>query len=169
MIVGLEVVPPILSREVISGFTGKMKTFGLACLYAPKTVRYMFALATRQLERMEDRHAGVHPLLGVEMRKVEDADGLRADDRNYSDLMAHRAEAMWRDASFSCVDWAYVPENSNLRPRAALIHAGNSQVKSPGALDAFANRIGAPIYRIDTYFPYVSGALPTVLDALDPL
>ncbi len=169
MIVGIEAVPPIVSREVTSGFIGKMKTFGLACLYAPKTIKFMFGIAMRQLERMEDRHAGVHPLLGVEMRKVEDADGLRADDLNFADLMIHKAEGMWRDASFSCVDWAFAPPNSNLRPRAALIHCRDSLIKPSGPFDAFAQRIGAPVYRLDSYLPYISAALPTVLDALEPI
>lgn len=168
MIVGLEVVPPIVSRKVIDGFSGKMKTFGLACLYAPKTIRFMLGLAMHKLERMEDRHAGVHPLLGVELGQVEDADGRRADDMNFQDLVLHKAEGMWRDATFSGVDWAYVPTDSNLRPRAALIHSGNSMIKSPGYLDEFAQQIGAPIYRIDTYFPYLSTSLPVILDALEP-
>ena len=169
MIVGLEVVPPILSRKVISGFSGKMKTFGLACLYAPKTVKFMLGLAMRQLEKMEDRYAGVHPLLGVELGKFEDADGIRADDLNFQDLMVHKSEGMWRDASYSCVDWADAPQNSNLRPRAALIHCGNSMIKSPGHFDDFAQRIGAPIYKLDSYLPYVSSSLPLVLDTLEPL
>lgn len=168
MIIGLEVVPPILSRKVIDGFSGKMKTFGLACLYAPKTVKFMLGLAMRQLERMEDRHTRVNPLLGVEIGKVEDADGLRADDLNFQDLMPHKAEGIWRDASYSCVDWAYAPLNTNLRPRAALIHCGNSMIKSRGHFDEFAQRIGAPIYRIDSYYPYLSTSLPLVLDALEP-
>lgn len=166
-IVGLEIIPPILSRQVIEGFVGKMKTFGLACLYAPKTVKFMFGLAVRRLERMEDRSTGMHPLLGVELRKFENADGLRADDLNFQDLIVHRAEGMWRDSSYSCVDWAYTPANSNLRPRAALIHCGNSMNKSPGHLDEFAQRIGAPIYRINSYFPYLITSLPLVLDALE--
>ncbi len=167
MIMGLEVVPPILSRKVIAGFSGKMKTFGLACLYAPKTVKFMLGLAMRQLEQMEDRYAGVHPLIGVELGKFEDADGIRADDLNFKDLMVHKAEGMWRDASYSAHDWAFAAENSNLRPRAALIHCGNSMIKSPGHLDEFAQRIGAPIYRIDSYLPYVSAALPLILDTMD--
>lgn len=167
MIMGLEVVPPILSRKVIAGFSGKMKTFGLACLYAPKTVRYMLGLAMHKLEKMEDRAAGVHPLIGVELGKFEDADGLRADDLNFQDLMVYKADGMWRDASYSAVDWAYAPENSNLRPKAALIHCGNSMIKSPGHLDEFAQRIGAPIYRLESYFPYVSASLPLILDTLE--
>ena len=169
MIVGLEVVPPIVSRKVVSGFSGKMKTFGLACLYAPKTIKFMFGLAMRNLERMEDRYNVVHPLIGVELAKYEDADGIQADDRNFKDLMEHNAEGMWRDASFSCVDWAFAPANSNVRPRVALIHSGNSMVKSPGYLDEFAVGIGAPIYRIDCYLPYISAALPSVLNALEPV
>lgn len=168
MIIGLEVVPPILSRKVIAGFSGKMKTFGLACLYAPKSVKFMLGLAVRQLEQMDDRHTGKHPLLGVALDKVEDADGLQADDKNFQDLMVHKADGMWRDASYSAVDWAFAVENSNLRPRAALIHCGNSLIKSDGHLDNFAQRIGAPIYRLDSYFPYISASLPLVLDTLDP-
>ena len=121
MIVGLEVVPPIVSRKVISGFSGKMKTYGLACLYAPKTVKFMLGFAMHKLEKMEDRYSGVHPLMGVELGKFEDADGIRTDDLNFQDIMAQNAEGMWRDASFSCVDWAFAPEASNMRPRAALI------------------------------------------------
>ncbi|GAB5449654.1 hypothetical protein [Gymnodinialimonas sp.] len=169
MIIGLEIVPPIVSRKVINGFGSKMKTFGLACLYAPKTVKYMFGLAFHQLERMEDRTAGIHPLLGVELRKVEDADGLRADELNFQDIAAHRAEGIWRDASYSCVDWAFIPPDSNIRPKAVLIHSGNSMTKSPGYLDEFAHQIGAPIHRIDSYFPYLSTSLPLALDVLEPL
>jgi pimeloyl-ACP methyl ester carboxylesterase len=169
MIIGLEVVPPILSRKVISGFSGKMKTFGLACLYAPKSVKFMLGLAMRQLEQMEDRYSGVHPLLGVELGKFEDADGIQADDRNFQDLIVHKADGMWRDASYSAFDWAFAAENSNLRPRAALIHCDNSLIKSQGHLDNFAQRIGAPIYRLESYFPYVSACLPLVLDTLDPI
>lgn len=169
MIIGLEVVPPILSRKVISGFTGKMKTFGLACLYAPKSVKFMLGLAMRQLEQMEDRYSGVHPLLGVELGKFEDADGIHADDLNFKDLMVHKADGMWRDASYSAFDWAFAAENSNLRPRAALIHCDNSLIKSHGHLDNFAQRISAPIYRLESYFPYVSASLPLVLDTLDPI
>ncbi|MEX3015414.1 LuxR C-terminal-related transcriptional regulator [Gymnodinialimonas hymeniacidonis] len=168
-IVGIEAVPPILSREVTTGFVGKMKTFGLACLYAPKTIKFMFGLAMHQLERMEDRHAGVHPLIGVEMRKVETEDGLHADDRNFADLMVHRADGMWRDSSYSCVDWAYAPQSSNLRPRATLIHCRDSLIKASGPFDDFAQRIGAPVVRIDSYLPYVSSALPTVLSAAEPI
>lgn len=168
MIVGLEVVPPILSRAVVNGFSGKMKTFGLACLYAPKTVKFMLGLAMRKLEQSEDRYAGRHPLLGVELRKVENADGLRADDLNFQDLSAQKGEGMWRDASYSAVDWAFAPQNSNLRPRSALIHCGNSMIKSPGSFDDFAQRIGAPVYRIGSYFPYLTASLPVVLDALEP-
>lgn len=167
MIIGLEVVPPILSRKVVAGFSGKMKTFGLACLYAPKSVKFMLGLAMRQLEQMEDRYSAVHPLIGVELGKFEDADGIRADDLNYQDLMVHKAEGMWRDATYSAIDWAYAAESSNLRPRAALIHCGNSLVKSPGHLDEFAQRIGAPIHRLDSYLPYVSSSLPLVFDALE--
>lgn len=169
MIIGLEVVPPILSRKVISGFSGKMKTFGLACLYAPKSVKFMLGIAMRQLEQMEDRYSGVHPLLGVELGKLEDADGIRADDQNFQDLMVHKADGMWRDASYSAFDWAFAADNSNLRPRAALIHCDNSLIKSDGHLDNFAQRIGAPIYRLESYFPYVSASLPLVLDKLDPI
>ena len=167
MIMGIEVVPPILSRKVIAGFSGKMKTFGLACMYAPKTVKFMLSLAMRQLEQMEDRYAKVHPLIGVKLNEVEDADGIRADDLNFQDLMVHNSEGMWRDASYAAHDWAYAPENSNLRPKAALIHCGNSMIKSPGHLDDFALRIGAPIYRIDSYLPYISSALPLVLDTFE--
>lgn len=169
MIVGLEVMPPITSRKVISGFSGKLKTFGLASLYAPKTIKFMLALAMQKLDRMEDRYSGVHPLMGIEVRKFEDEDGIRADDLNFQDLMVHKAEGMWRDATFASVDWAYAPQNANLRPRAALIHSGNSMVKSPGHLDEFAQRIGAPIYRIDSYLPYISACLPVLLDALEPV
>lgn len=167
MIVGLEVIPPIVSRKVIDGFTGKMKTFGLACLYAPKTIKFMLGLAMHKLSRMEDRYDGVHPLIGIEMAKFEDADGIAADDRNFRDLMIHRSEGMWRDASFSCHDWSFAPPQANVRPRAALIHSGNSMIKSPGYFDEFAQRIGAPIYRIDCYLPYISAALPTVINALE--
>ena len=167
-IVGLEIIPPILSRKVIAGFSGKMKTFGLACLYAPKTIKFILGLAMHKLERMEDRYAGVHPLIGVELRKVEDEDGLRADDRNFRDLMIHRAEGLWRDASYSCVDWADAPPNTNLRPRAALIHCANSMIKSPGHIDEFAQRIGAPIHRIESYLPFITAYLPLVLDTLEP-
>ncbi len=169
MIVGLEIIPPILSREVTAGFIGKMKTFGLSCLYAPKTIKFMFGLAMQRLEKMEDRHSSVHPLLGVVLSEHEDADGLRTDDLNHADLMVHKAEGMWRDATFAGYDWAFAPENSNLRPRAALIHSGNSLNKSPGHFDEFAVRIGAPILRIGHYLPYVSAALPTVLDALESM
>ena len=169
MIVGLEVVPPIVSRKVISGFSGKMKTYGLACLYAPKTVKFILGFAMHKLEKMEDRYSGVHPLVGVELGKFEDADGIRTDDLNFQDIMAQNAEGMWRDASFACVDWAFAPEASNLRPRAALIHCGNSMIKSPGHLDEFAQHIGAPILRIESYLPYMSASLPHVLDALKPI
>lgn len=167
MIVGLEVVPPILSRQVINGFSKKMKTYGLACLYAPKTIKFMLRLAMHQLERMEDRYTRVHPLLGMEMAKFEDADGLRADDLNFRDIMAHKAEGMWRDSTFSCHDWAYAPQNSNLRPRAALIHSANSMIKAPGGMNTFAQQIGAPVYQINNYLPYISSALPTALDAFE--
>ncbi|MEL6572948.1 MAG: hypothetical protein AAFQ64_14890 [Pseudomonadota bacterium] len=167
MIVGIEVVPPIVSRAVINGFSGKMKTFGLACRYAPKTIKFMLRLAMHQLDRMEDRYSGVHPLIGMEMSKFEDADGLRVDDLNFQDIMAHKAEGMWRDATYACHDWAYAPPNSNIRPRAALIHCANSMIKRPGGMDVFAQQIGAPIYRIDNYLPYISAALPTVLDAIE--
>lgn len=169
MIVGLEVMPPITSRKVVSGFAGKMKTFGLASLYAPKTIKFMLALAMQKLERMEDRYSGVHPLMGIEVRKFEDEDGIRADDLNFRDLMVHKAEGMWRDATFASIDWAYAPQNANLRPRVALIHSGNSMVKSPGHLDDFAQSIGAPIYRIESYLPYISACLPVLLDALEPV
>ncbi len=168
MIVGLEVPPPILSRQVINGFTGKMKTFGLACYYAPKTIKFMLRLAFHQLDRAEDRYSGVHPLIGMEMAKFEDADGLRVDDLNFRDIMAHKAEGTWRDASYACHDWAFAPLNTNTRPRAALIHCATSMIKAPGGMDTFAQQIGAPIYKIDNYMPYVSSALPTVLDILDP-
>lgn len=168
-VVGLEIIPPILSRKVIDGFAGKMKTYGLACLYAPKTVKFMLGLAMHKIERMEDRYNVVHPLIGVELAKYEDADGLRADERNFNDIMLHKAEGMWRDASFSCHDWANTVPNANVRPKAALIHCGNSLNKSPGYLDAFAQHIGAPIYRLETYLPYVTSVLPTVLDAAEPL
>ena len=167
MIVGLEVVPPILSRKATAGFSGKMKTFGLACLYAPKTVKFMFGFAMHKLDQMEDRYTGIHPLMGVELGKFEDAEGIRVDDLNFKDQMAHKADGMWRDASFSCVDWAHAPADSNLRPSAALVHSGNSMIKSPGSLDELACRIGAPLIRIESYFPYVSAALPAVLDALE--
>jgi len=167
MIVGLEVVPPILSRKAISGFNGKMKTFGLACLYAPKTVKFMLGFAMHKLQQTEDRYSGVHPLIGVVLSEFEDQDGLRVDDLNFQDVMLHKAEGMWRDASYSCVDWAYAQQNSNLRPRAALIHCGNSMIKSPGCLDEFAMQIGAPIHRIRSYLPYVSAALPLVLETLE--
>jgi len=167
MIVGLEVVQPILSRQVVNGFMGNMKTYGLACLYAPKTVRYMFGLAIHKLARMEDRYEGVHPLIGLEMKKYEDADGIDADDRNYQDIMVHRADGVWRDASFSCYDWAYAPPNANIRPPSAIIHSGNSMMKYPGTLEGFAQRIRASVHQIDCYLPYVSSALPTALDALE--
>lgn len=164
MIIGVEIIPPILSRKVVDGFTTKMKTFGLACLYAPKTIKFMLQLAMYRLERLEDRYNTVHPLLGVELAKYEDADGLRTDDLNFQDLMQHKSEGMWRDATFAGLDWAYAQENSNLRPRAALIHCGNSFNKSPGQFDIFAQRIGAPIHTIASYLPYVSSNLPIVLD-----
>ena len=169
MIVGLEIMPPIVSRKVVSGFSGKMKTFGLASLYAPKTIKFMLGLAMQKLDRMEDRYSGVHPLTGIEVRKFEDEDGIRADDLNFRDLMVHKAEGMWRDATFSCIDWAYAPKNANLRPRAAVIHCGNSMIKSPGYLDEFAQSIGAPIYRIESYLPYISACLPLLLDTLEPV
>ena len=168
-IVGLEVVPPILSRKVIDGFSGKMKTFGLACRYAPKTIKFMLGIAMHKLEKMDDRHASEHPLYGVELRKVEGADGLRADDLNFQDLMVHKAEGMWRDASYSCVDWANAPAQTNVRPRATLIHCANSMIKSPGQIDIFAQEIGAPIHRIESYFPYISAYLEFVLDTLEPV
>ena len=167
-IIGLEVVPPILSRKVIDGFSGKMKTFGLACLYAPKTVKFILGIAMHKLARMEDRYDGTHPLIGVELRKFEDEEGIHADDLNFQDLMMHNAEGMWRDASYSCVDWADAPAHTNLRPRAVLIHCANSLMKSPGHIDVFAQRIGAPIQRIDNYLPYISAYLALVLDTLEP-
>ena len=167
MIIGIEVVPPILSRKVIDGFSGKMKTFGLACLYAPKTVKFMLGLAMHRLARMKDRYAEVHPLIGVVMNEIEDEDGIRADDRNFQDLMVHKAEGMWRDASYSCHDWAFAPQHSNVRPKAALIHCENSMNKL-NHLDNFAQRIGAPVYTINSYLPYISSALPQVLQALEP-
>lgn len=167
MIVGLEAIPPILSRKTIAAFSGKMKTYGLACLYAPKSIKFMMGIALRQLERMEDRHKAVHPLIGVPLAEHEDADGLQTEDKNYQDLIMHGADGLWRDASFSSVDWAFAAENSNLRPRTALIHCGNSMNLSPGPFDEFAQRIGAPILRVDSYFPYVSGVLPLVLETLE--
>lgn len=168
MIVGLEVVPPILTRDVISAFSGKMKTYGLACFYAPKTVKFMLTLAMRRLERIEDRYNGVHPLLGVDLGKYEDAEGIRVDDLNFQDLMAHQAEGIWRDATFAALDWARAPENTNIRPKAALIHCGNSMIKRDGKLDEFAQRIGAPIYGASSYLPFVTATLPRVLELLDP-
>ena len=167
MIVGLEVIPPILSRHTLTGFSGKMKTYGLACLYAPKSIKFMMGIALRQLERMEDRHKDVHPLIGVSLAEYEDADGLRTEDKNYLDLIKHGADGLWRDASFSSVDWAFAAENSNLRPRTALIHCGNSMILSPGYFDEFAQRIGASVFRVESFFPYVSGVLPLVLDTLE--
>lgn len=167
MIVGLEIIPPITSRAVVNGFHSKMKTYGLACLYAPKTIKFMLGLAMRKLARLEDRYTTVHPLIGDVLANYEDEDGIAADDRNFQDIMAHNAEGMWRDASFSCDDWAYTQPNANTRPRAALIHSGNSLNKRPGYIDDFAQHIGAPIYQIDNYMPYISAALPTVLNALE--
>lgn len=169
MIVGLEVTPPILSHKAISGFSGKMKTYGLACLYAPKTIKFILGIAMQKLERSTDRYRGVHPLLGVELSKIEDADGLRAIEANFQDVIQHNSEGMWRDASLSALDWAYAPENANVRPRAALIHCSNSMIKSSDFLNDFADRIGAPIHRIDTYLPYVTASLPKVLDTLEPI
>ena len=167
-IIGLEVVPPILSHKDISSFVGKMKTYGLACLYAPKTIRFILGIALRSLQRMEDRYSGVHPLMDVELGKIEDADGIRAHEDNFQDLVEHNSEGMWRDASFSALDWADAPPNTNIRPIAALIHCGDSFVKPSGLLDVFAQRIGAPIYRIDSHLPYVSAPLPLILDTLEP-
>ena len=167
-IVGLEVVPPILSHKDISGFVGKMKTYGLACLYAPKTVRFMLKIALRSQERQADRYSEEHPLMDVELSKIEDADGIRAHERNFRDLMDHHSEGMWRDSTISTLDWAHAPQNTNIRPSAALIHCGNSLVKPSGLLDAFAHRIGAPIYHLDSYLPYVSAPLPLILDTLEP-
>lgn len=167
MIVGLEVVPPILSYKAISGFIGKMKTYGLASLYAPQTIKFVFKLAMHKLERTEDRYSGVHPLLGVELRSIESADGIRAIEANFQDTITHQSEGLWRDASQSAIDWAYAPANANVRPRAALIHCGNSMVKSSDYLHDFADRIGAPIYQIESYLPYVSASLPKVLDTLE--
>jgi len=121
----------------------------------------------RQLERMEDRYSGVHPLLGVELRDVEDEEGIQAEEANFQDIIAHKSEGVWRDATFANIDWAYAPPMSNIRPRATLIHCGNSLNKSPGAFDDFANRINAPIIRLPSYFPYISGTLSAILDALE--
>lgn len=167
MIVGLEVVPPILSRKDVSDFVGKMKTYGLACLYAPKAIRFVLGVALRSLERSEHRYSGVHPLMDVELGKIEDADGIRAHERNFRDLVDHNSEGMWRDSSFSTLDWAHAPQNTNIRPSAALIHCKDSLVKPAGFLGDFAHRIGAPIYRIDSYLPYISTPLPLVLDTLE--
>ncbi len=167
MIVGLEALPPILSHKDVSGFVGKMKTYGLACLYAPKTIKLILGIAMRSLTRSADPYSGIHPLLGVELSKIEDADGIRAHDRNFRDLIDFNAEGMWRDSSFSNFDWAYAPNNTNRRPRVALIHCEDSLVKSSGFLDDFAERIGAPIYQIESYLPYISSPLPLVLSKLE--
>jgi len=127
----------------------------------------MLKLAMRRMERAEDRYTGIHPLMGVELAKYEDAEGLRVDDLNVQDIMQHGAEGMWRDATFSCYNWAFAPENANYRPRAALIHAGNSLNKTDGGLDLFAQEIGAPILPLASYFPYIAGTLPLVLDTIE--
>ena len=167
MIVGLEVTPPILPREDIAGFSGKMKTFGLACLYAPKTIKFMLGIALTKLEKLENRYSVVHPLLGVRLDEIEDADGLRATEANFQDVIRNKSEGPWRDASTSCLDWAHASANTNRRPRAALIHCGNSMINSSDFLNNFAERIGAPIYRLESYLPYVSSTLPLVLDTLE--
>ncbi|AKS44911.1 hypothetical protein SAMN05444287_2172 [Octadecabacter temperatus] len=157
----------ILSHKDVSGFVGKMKTYGLACLYAPKTIKLILGIAMRSLVRNADPYSGIHPLLGVDLSEIEDADGIQAHDRNFRDLIDFNAEGMWRDSSFSNFDWAYAPDNTNIRPRVALIHCKDSLVKSPGFLDVFAERIGAPIYQIDSYLPYISKPLPLVLGKLE--
>ncbi len=170
MIVGLEVTPPILNHRAISGFSGKMKTYGLACLYAPRTIGYMLSLAMKKLQRMpkiEDRYSCVHPLLGVQLDQIEDPDGIRAIEANFQDIMEHNADGLWRDTTISGLDWAYAPDNTNTRPRAALIHCHNSMMHTSDFLNDFASRIGAPIHRIDTYLPHVSAPLPFVLDMLE--
>ncbi|MEP3347344.1 MAG: hypothetical protein ABJN34_07385 [Litoreibacter sp.] len=169
MIVGLEVTPPILSRDAIKGFSGKMKTFGLACLYAPKTVKFMFGLALSKMEKMEDRYSVVHPLLGIRLDEIEDADGIRAVEANFQDVAQNKHDGPWRDASVTCLDWAHASANTNKRPRAALIHCGNSMINSSEFLNDFAERIGAPIYRLDSYLPHVMAPLPLVLDTLEQL
>ena len=166
-IIGLEVTPPILSSEAISGFSGKMKTFGLACLYAPKAIKFVLGIALNKMEKMENRYSNIHPLLGVRLDEFEDADGLQAVEANFQDLMKHKSEGLWRDASTTGMDWAHAHENANTRPPAALIHCGNSLINSSDFLSGFAQRIGAPIYKIDSYLPYVTGPLPTVLDLLE--
>lgn len=167
MIVGLEVTPPILSREDIAGFSGKMKTFGLACLYAPKTIKFMLGLALNKMAKMEDRYSVVHPLLGVQLDQIEDANGIRAVEANFQDLVCNEFDGPWRDASTSCLDWAHASANTNRRPRAALIHCGNSMINSSDFLNNFAERIGAPIYRLESYLPHLMAPLPLVLDTLE--
>lgn len=167
MIIGIEVVPPILSHTAVAGFAGKMKTYGLACLYAPKTVRYILLIAMKKLEKMEDRYSSVHPLVGVELGKVEDADGIQAIEANFQEQRAHKSEGVWRDATIAGLDWAHAPAYANTRPRAALIHSENSLINSSGYLNEFAHRIGAPIYKIKSYLPLTSSSLPLALDKLE--
>lgn len=166
-IIGLEIIPPILHNTDLSGLRSKMKTFGLASLYAPRTIRFMMGIAMHKLNRMKDRYSKPHPLLGVQLDQIEDADGLRVHEANFQDLMKYNADALWRDSSFASVDWAFAHAHSNARPQAAIIHCGNSMVDVTGFLANFAQRIGAQIYSLDSYLPHLTSCVPLILQVLE--
>lgn len=167
MIVGLNVSPPVMSRQDSDCLKGIFKTGALANLYAPTAAKMVARFAVRRLKR-RDIYDLEDPLVmpGVNLREVESEDGIQAFFRNTDDALKQEGEGYWREASYSNVDWAFSVPGANNRPSVVLIESFDSPYTHPGRISSFAQRIGAELIPIPTFLPMISGPLPLVLDIL---
>jgi pimeloyl-ACP methyl ester carboxylesterase/DNA-binding CsgD family transcriptional regulator len=142
-VVGINILPPLLTLQDTKVATGMVRTCALSSLYAPNAMKLIARFAAKQLRKrtnFDDR-----PLMVPDTDYVarEGEDSAKSLHRNLVDVLVNEGECFWREASYYTQDWAFASENANNRPHAVLLDIQDALFTSHGGIEPFSKRIGA--------------------------